>query len=347
MNGHRHSTTADHAAERRRRVGVRMLLAGALAAMLALPIATSGAQSIEGLNSKIAAAQSQAQSLGAEIEAKASQVAAAQAQAAAAAQREAELSAVLARGQAREAELEARVRETEARLERARVRLHGALDTLAARLVAIYKGGSPDEIELLLSARGFDELANRAELVGKIEEADASLAERVRRLRDQVARDLAAVSQARAEQAAYNERVSAARDQIAGARATAEAQAAQLEQARQQQAAALASLRAQVSAWQQQVQEAQQVSVAQAQETVSSWFGDWAIPQAIVMCESGGNFDAINSSSGAGGAYQILPSTWRLYGGAGSPQDASPQQQSQVAAQIWRDSGPGAWACAQ
>jgi resuscitation-promoting factor RpfA len=65
------------------------------------------------------------------------------------------------------------------------------------------------------------------------------------------------------------------------------------------------------------------------------------------MCESCGNFNAVNPSSGAGGAYQILPSTWRLYGGSGAPQDASPSAQSQVAAQIWADSGSSAWACAQ
>jgi muramidase (phage lysozyme) len=65
------------------------------------------------------------------------------------------------------------------------------------------------------------------------------------------------------------------------------------------------------------------------------------------MCESGGNFNAVNPSSGAGGAYQILPSTWRLYGGSGPPQDASPSQQSSIASQIWADSGPSAWACAQ
>ena len=64
------------------------------------------------------------------------------------------------------------------------------------------------------------------------------------------------------------------------------------------------------------------------------------------MCESGGNFGAVNPSSGAGGAYQILPSTWRLYGGSGSPQDASPAEQSRIAAQIWADSGPSAWQCA-
>ena len=64
------------------------------------------------------------------------------------------------------------------------------------------------------------------------------------------------------------------------------------------------------------------------------------------MCESGGNFDAVNPSSGAGGAYQILPSTWELYGGEGKPQDAAPQQQHDIAQQIWQDSGSSAWVCA-
>jgi muramidase (phage lysozyme) len=79
---------------------------------------------------------------------------------------------------------------------------------------------------------------------------------------------------------------------------------------------------------------------------VGQWLGDWAIPESIVMCESGGNWDAVNPSSGAGGAYQILPSTWELYGGEGNPEDASPSQQSDVAAQIWADSGSAAWECA-
>ena len=64
------------------------------------------------------------------------------------------------------------------------------------------------------------------------------------------------------------------------------------------------------------------------------------------MGSFGGNFHAVNSSSGAGGAYQIMPSTWRLYGQTGLPENASPALQSQVAAQIWNDSGPAAWQCA-
>ncbi len=96
-----------------------------------------------------------------------------------------------------------------------------------------------------------------------------------------------------------------------------------------------------------EIQAAQQVSASEAQSTVGEWLGGpYSIPSSIVMCESGGNYGAVNPSSGAGGAYQILPSTWSLYGGKGSPQNGSKQQQDQVAAQIWSDSGSGAWECA-
>ena len=140
-----------------------------------------------------------------------------------------------------------------------------------------------------------------------------------------------------------------ARARAAQQRAAQQA-AAQQQRAAQAQAAQQRAAQEQARAAQQraaQAQAAQQTSAASAQQTVANWVGDWAIPEAIVMCESGGNFNAVNSSSGAGGAYQILPSTWRLYGGSGAPQDASASLQSQIAAQIWRDSGPSAWACAQ
>ena len=63
------------------------------------------------------------------------------------------------------------------------------------------------------------------------------------------------------------------------------------------------------------------------------------------MCESGGNYSALNPSSGAGGAYQVLPSTWELYGGQGEPQNAPKAEQDRIAAEIWADSGSGAWVC--
>lgn len=79
--------------------------------------------------------------------------------------------------------------------------------------------------------------------------------------------------------------------------------------------------------------------------TDTSYSGGYSIPSEIVMCESGGDWGAVNSSSGAGGAYQILPSTWAQYGGSGTPQDASPEEQSAIAAEIYADSGGAAWVC--
>ncbi len=73
--------------------------------------------------------------------------------------------------------------------------------------------------------------------------------------------------------------------------------------------------------------------------------GGYSIPSSIVMCESGGNYSAVNPSSGAGGAYQILPSTWRAYGGQGLPQDAPKAQQDRIASQIYASQGSSAWVC--
>lgn len=73
--------------------------------------------------------------------------------------------------------------------------------------------------------------------------------------------------------------------------------------------------------------------------------GRYAIPAGIVMCESGGDYGAYNPSSGAGGAYQILPSTWDAYGGTGSPQTASPAEQDRIAERVWKGQGRGAWVC--
>ncbi len=73
--------------------------------------------------------------------------------------------------------------------------------------------------------------------------------------------------------------------------------------------------------------------------------GGYSIPSGIVQCESGGNYSAVNPSSGAGGAYQILPSTWQAYGGQGLPQDAPKAVQDRIAGEIYAHQGAGAWSC--
>jgi hypothetical protein len=71
----------------------------------------------------------------------------------------------------------------------------------------------------------------------------------------------------------------------------------------------------------------------------------YSIPTYIVMCESHGNYRAVNPSTGAGGAYQIEPRTWRRFGGTGSPQYASKQMQDAVAKRIYQAQGSSPWEC--
>ena len=72
----------------------------------------------------------------------------------------------------------------------------------------------------------------------------------------------------------------------------------------------------------------------------------WAIPAYVVMCESHGQ-NLPPNSAGASGYYQIIPSTWAAYGGAGpAAYLASKGEQDQVAARIWREGGPSQWVCA-
>jgi Transglycosylase-like domain len=68
-----------------------------------------------------------------------------------------------------------------------------------------------------------------------------------------------------------------------------------------------------------------------------------SLPTCTWQPESGGDWSAVNPSSGAGGRYQIMPSTWAAYGGTGLPQDASPAEQTAIAVRIMQSQGPSAW----
>jgi hypothetical protein len=72
--------------------------------------------------------------------------------------------------------------------------------------------------------------------------------------------------------------------------------------------------------------------------------GQWAIPSYIVMCESGGDYNAVNPSSGARGAYQIMP--FHFESGVCVGLDWSSAGQDECARRIWNSAGAGAWACA-
>jgi len=69
-----------------------------------------------------------------------------------------------------------------------------------------------------------------------------------------------------------------------------------------------------------------------------------AFQACVIQRESGGNPAAVNPSSGAGGLYQFLPSTWAALGHSGLPENASVAEQNQAFQQEFAQSGTAAWA---
>jgi hypothetical protein len=154
---------------------------------------------------------------------------------------------------------------------------------------------------------------------------------------------------ARAQAATHVGRVAAARNQIAKIRADSAQRAATLASARAAAQASLSDLRSRMAGWTAQVRELQAAAGTRgdAAGTVQQWFGDFAIPRDIVMCESGGNYGALNPSSGAGGAYQMLPETYEGLGGQhAAPHLAPKSEQDRLASKLWdRGRGRGNWEC--
>ncbi|KRE89957.1 LysM peptidoglycan-binding domain-containing protein [Arthrobacter sp. Soil764] len=76
-------------------------------------------------------------------------------------------------------------------------------------------------------------------------------------------------------------------------------------------------------------------TAANAATPTSTW-------DALAQCESSGNW-SINTGNGFSGGLQFTPSTWAAYGGTGSPENASREQQIAVAERVQASQGWGAW----
>jgi septal ring factor EnvC (AmiA/AmiB activator) len=326
--------------------GRLVALACATLAVALLLAGAAGAANVGALETKVSAARDEAGSLASQLQAVQGELAAAEEEAAAASAREEKLTGLLAAGEEQAARLSADVRRTQRHLASEKRRLHRARAALAERLVAIYESGTPSTASVILASGSFDELATRTEYLERIEQSDSDLAARVTQVRHSVASALKRVAALKARVDAYDARLASARSEIAGVRAGAESAAAQLHSVTAARSAALATLKSKIGSWVEDIEAAEAASRAEAESTVERWLGGpYSIPAYIVMCESGGNYSALNASSGAGGAYQILPSTWELYGGQGEPQNAPKAEQDRVASEIWADSGSGAWVC--
>ena len=82
---------------------------------------------------------------------------------------------------------------------------------------------------------------------------------------------------------------------------------------------------------------------APAPAQASTYSGSGGFQSCVIQAESGGNPSAVNPSSGAGGLYQFLPSTWQALGFSGLPQNASVAEQNAAFAKEYAQSGTSAW----
>jgi septal ring factor EnvC (AmiA/AmiB activator) len=333
---------------------------GALVALVLVLAPGARAADRGALEAKLSAGREEAGALAGELQASQAELASAEAEAAQAERHEKRLTALLTEGEEREAQLSDEVTAARDELAAAKERLRRSREALAQRLIDIYETGVPDTTSVILGSGDLEELVTRDTYLRAINESDSALARRVGETRDAVHAQVVAVAAKRRQAVAYDERVAAARDQIAAVRETAAASAAHQAEIAGAREASLAQLKGDIAKWvgdvkkiraeeareRREAEASEAEANAGAEEEVGRWLGGpYSIPTYIVMCESGGNYSALNPSSGAGGAYQVLPSTWELYGGQGEPQNAPKAEQDRIAAEIWADSGSSAWVC--
>ena len=325
----------------RLKIGIAL---GAAIGAGALSVSLAGAADPD-LETRLASARDEASLITDRINDQSARIAELEQRAADAEARERELEAELEDATARSTELNDELIAAEAELEEVRRRYKLAIDVLSDRLVEIYKGSDPDVLTVLLEADGYEELSTRAEYLDALTEADDRIADRVSALHDEVEAHHDRIAGLKAEIDQKARELEAARAEIAQVRAEAKADAAALSDAKAASEAALGELREKISGWELEVRKQAAAELGGAGEAFLG--GPYSIPTYIVMCESGGNYRALNRSSMAGGAYQIIPSTWNAYGGKGEYAHlASKAEQDRIAAIIWREDGPGAWSCA-
>ena len=316
-----------------------MLTGGACATAIAVATGPGLAGAKDpSLKDRINSAQSDAGQLSDRAESQSAQVASLTEQARQAGARAMELNAQVERAEDRSRELTTKLTATERQLDQARAQYGDAVESLDARLVDIYKSEAPDYVDVLLSSDGFDDLSTRSAYLQALHDADMRVADRVASLRDEVAGHYHEIADLKRDVETEAAHLAASKESFTASQAEANNSAAAVAELRSQTQSDLSDVQGKIADL-----EAEQASQAGAPAFEG---GPYSIPTYIVLCESGGNYHAFNPSSGAGGAYQILPSTWRAYGGQGLPHQAPKAEQDRIAAEIWRDSGPSAWSCA-
>jgi murein DD-endopeptidase MepM/ murein hydrolase activator NlpD len=124
-------------------------------------------------------------------------------------------------------------------LTRLKARLEESKDTLADRLVALYKDDEPDMVTVVLEADGFTDLLDRAAFVERISQQDDEIITRVRDLTAEVGREAKRLAELEHQARVAAEAIQSKRDEIAAAKETVVSRQAELVDARDVRAGAL------------------------------------------------------------------------------------------------------------
>ena len=232
------------------------------------------------------------------------------------------------------------------RVVRLRLRLARGRALLADQLVSAYKADRPDVVSLVVGASSFADLIERVEFIKRVHDGNARVIDDVREARDETRRHAAKLAKLEVVQQRRAEAVERRHAAIASMHAALAERQGALQRARAARAAALAGTR---SGRARAERELERLVAARERAAVSQQGpgGPWAIPWAIVQCESGGQ-NLPPNSAGASGFYQFMPATWRGLGGS-TPHayQASKAEQDRLAARLWAGGGGSRnWVCA-
>jgi peptidoglycan hydrolase CwlO-like protein len=236
-------------------------------------------------------------------------------------------------------------------------RLARARMILSRQLVSSYEGQTPDLVSVVLEAHGFSDLLNQLDFLRRAEQQQQALITATRQAKLEADAAEHRLARLEATEQQQTEETQTRVDALAGMNELLHSKQAALASARAAQQAELEASRAKGRQLQQalsKAQAAQAAAEAAARDAIPTSTGPalgpsggWAIPYAIVLCESGGQ-NLTPNSAGASGYYQIMPATWKLFDGTGpAAYLASKAEQDAVATRIW-NGGAGAsnWVCA-
>jgi septal ring factor EnvC (AmiA/AmiB activator) len=319
------------------------LFSGAAAASLAPAIADP---SIGSLRSQAQNQRAREQSLSSGIAQLGQSISRLESQLATLRNREAEVQADLNADQAKLERVQSALRAQRTRLARLRARLAEARRVLAQRLVELYKTPQPQLVTIVMDSHSFADLLEAAAFIKRVQQQDRRIVDRVKSARRNATAAVTRLSRDERRQGRLVAAVQARRNALASMSAAAAARHTTLLRARAVRTAALTATRANRHRVEARIAKLEAAARAASVNSPGPG-GPWAIPWPIVQCESGGQ-NLPPNSAGASGYYQILPETWRLYGGKGPAAWKAPKaEQDRVASKIW-DHGRGrdAWVCA-